>query len=171
MDLRAELAQSGCVEGECGFKPEHLKRQPEYALWQVTKMGWARLALSPTWHSRLLNCKKTVLVMDTGFGLGNLDILLSSTPQYREVGKVFQKWHRAAQQLLEIIGHRDLHSGGIPRHIQVPQALRRLNPVVGIYPQCPNRPGVPPMSHGDLCIATTISPSGQRQFFWQRLFR
>jgi hypothetical protein len=37
--------------------------------------------------------------------------------------------------------------------------------------QCPNQPGVPPMSHGDLCIATTTSPSGQMQFFWQRLFR
>jgi hypothetical protein len=82
----------------------------------------------------LTKLQKTVLVMDTGFGLGNLKILRSSTPQYREVEIVFQKWHRAAQQLLGVVGHRDLLSGGISRQIQVRQALRPQKTVVGIYP-------------------------------------
>jgi MinD-like ATPase involved in chromosome partitioning or flagellar assembly len=82
----------------------------------------------------LTKLQKTVLVMDTSSGLRNLNILLCSTPQYRAVESVFQKWHRAAQQLLEVVGHRDLLPGGIPRDIHVPRALRQRKTVVDTYP-------------------------------------
>jgi MinD-like ATPase involved in chromosome partitioning or flagellar assembly len=82
----------------------------------------------------LTKLQKNRLVMDTGFGLENLNILLSSTPPYREVEIVFQEWHRAAQQLLEVVGHRDLLPGGVSRDIHVPRALRHQKTVVGTYP-------------------------------------
>ena len=71
--------------------------------------------------------------MDTDIGLGDLNIFLGSTSQYREAEIVFQKWHRAAQQWWEVVGHRDFLSGRISRHIQVPQGLRQQQTVVDRY--------------------------------------
>jgi hypothetical protein len=82
----------------------------------------------------LTKLQKNGLVMDTGIGVGNLNIFLGSTAPYREVEIVFQKGHRAAQQWWEGVGHRDFLSGGTSRHIQVPQVLRQLQTVVDRYP-------------------------------------
>jgi MinD-like ATPase involved in chromosome partitioning or flagellar assembly len=79
----------------------------------------------------LTKLQKTVLVMDADLGLGNLNTLLSSTPQYREVEIVFQKWHRATQQLLDI---EISPLGGIPHDIHVQQAVRQQKTVVDMHP-------------------------------------
>jgi hypothetical protein len=50
----------------------------------------------------LTKLQKAGFVMNFGPGLGNLNILLSSTSRYPGVKIVFQKWHRAARQLLDI---------------------------------------------------------------------
>jgi flagellar biosynthesis protein FlhG len=91
---------------------------------------------------------------------------LAATVQEAEI--VFQKLNHATQQFLDI-SPRFL--GWIPYDLHVQKAVRQQKTVVASYPNAQASRAFHRLAMAICALPPITLPSGQIQFFWQRLFR
>jgi flagellar biosynthesis protein FlhG len=95
-------------------------------------------------------------------------LLVNSAASAEEAQMVFQKLNRATQQFLDFT--IDL-LGWIPYDVYVQKAVRQQKAVVESFPNAQASRAFLRLAMAICALPTTILPSGQIQFFWQRLFR
>lgn len=101
-------------------------------------------------------------------GHRRFQLLVNSATTAQEGEEVFQRLNRATQQFLDI----SLHSlGWIPHDAYVPKAVKQQKTVVEAYPNSPASRAFLKLATAICELPTALVPSGQIQFFWQRLFR
>jgi flagellar biosynthesis protein FlhG len=95
-------------------------------------------------------------------------LLVNSAATDREAEMVFQKLNRATQQFLEISIQ---FLGWIPYDVHVQKAVRQQKTVVASYPNAQASRAFLRLAMAICALPPITLPSGQIQFFWQRLFR
>ena len=95
-------------------------------------------------------------------------LLVNVVPTVQGVEMVSQKLQSATQQFLDV----DIYPlGWIPHDIHVQKAVRQQKPVVEMYPNAQASRAFLHLAMAICALPPLILPSGQIQFFWQRLFR
>jgi flagellar biosynthesis protein FlhG len=107
-----------------------------------------------------------VLAYEHGFR--NFQLLVNAVTAAQDVEMVFQKLHQATQQLLDI---NILPLGWIPHDIHMQKAVRQQRTAVEMYPNAQASRAFLQLAMAICALPPKIWPSGQIQFFWQRLFR
>jgi flagellar biosynthesis protein FlhG len=101
-------------------------------------------------------------------GHQKFQLLVNAVTTAQEVEMVFQELHRVTQQFLDI----DISPlGWIPHDIHIPKAVRQQKTVVEMYPNAQASRAFLQLAMAICALPPIILPSGQIQFFWQRLFR
>lgn len=101
-------------------------------------------------------------------GHRSFQLLVNSATTAQEGEEVFQRLNRATQQFLDI----SLHSlGWIPHDAYVPKAVKQQKTVVEAYPNAQASRAFLKLATAVCELPIALLPSGQIQFFWQRLFR
>ncbi|MGH8068581.1 MAG: MinD/ParA family protein [Candidatus Entotheonellia bacterium] len=101
-------------------------------------------------------------------GHRTFQLLVNAVTTVQEVEMVFQKLQSATQQFLDV----DIYPlGWIPHDIHVQKAVRQQKTVVEMYPNAQASRAFLHLAMAICALPPLILPSGQIQFFWQRLFR
>jgi flagellar biosynthesis protein FlhG len=95
-------------------------------------------------------------------------LLVNLAASAKEAQMVFHKLNRVTQQFLDF--SIDL-LGWIPYDTRVQKAVRQQKTVVESYSKAQAGRAFLRLAMAICALPTTILPSGQIQFFWQRLFR
>jgi flagellar biosynthesis protein FlhG len=101
-------------------------------------------------------------------GHRKFQLLVNAVTTAHEGQMVFQTLQRTAQQSLDI----EIYPlGWIPHDTYVQKAVRQQRPVVELYPNAQASRAFVHVAMAICALQPIILPSGQIQFFWQRLFR
>jgi flagellar biosynthesis protein FlhG len=98
----------------------------------------------------------------------HFQLLVNSAASAQEADLVFQKLHRATQQFLDVSLH---FIGWIPYDAYVRKAVKEQRIVLAGYPNAQASRAFLRLAMAVCDLPPVILPSGQIQFFWQRLFR
>jgi flagellar biosynthesis protein FlhG len=101
-------------------------------------------------------------------GQRQFQLLVNSVATAQEGEAVFQKLNRATQRFLDIGVH---FLGWIPYDAQVKKAVRQQKILVEAYPQAHASRAFLRLAMAICALPPILLPSGQIQFFWQRLCR
>jgi flagellar biosynthesis protein FlhG len=114
------------------------------------------------------NAHAFMKVLACEHGYRNFRLLVNAVTTADEVEIVFQKVYRATQQLLDI---EIFPLGWILHDIHVQKAVTQRKTVVDLYPNAQASRAFLQLAMAICALPPKILPSGQIQFFWQRLFR
>jgi flagellar biosynthesis protein FlhG len=98
----------------------------------------------------------------------HFQLLVNSASSAQEAELVFRKLNRATQQFLDLNIH---FIGWIPYDTYVRKAVKEQNIVVAGYPDAQASRAFMRLAMTVRDLSPVMLPSGQIQFFWQRLFR
>jgi flagellar biosynthesis protein FlhG len=101
-------------------------------------------------------------------GQQHFQLLVNSVRTAQEGEAVFQKLNRATQQFLDLSIH---FLGWIPYDLHVQKAVRQQKIVLETYPQAQASRAFLRLAMAICALPPVLLPSGQIQFFWQRLCR
>jgi flagellar biosynthesis protein FlhG len=107
-------------------------------------------------------------VLARDHGHHRFQVLVNSAASAHEADTVFHKLNRATQQFLDV--HLQF-IGWIPYDTYVRQAVREQKLVVAYYPEAKASRAFMRLAMAICELPPVVLPSGQIQFFWQRLFR
>jgi flagellar biosynthesis protein FlhG len=116
----------------------------------------------------IANASAFMKVLACEHGHRKFQLLVNAVTTGQEVEVVFQKLQRSTQQFWDIHIHP---LGWIPHDIHVQKAVRQQKAVVEMYPNAQASRAFLQLAMAICALPPTILPSGQIQFFWQRLFR
>jgi flagellar biosynthesis protein FlhG len=116
----------------------------------------------------IANACALMKVLACEHGHRKFQLLVNAVTTSEEMEIVFQKLQHSTQPLLDI----DIHPlGWIPHDIHVQNAVRQQKAVVDMYPNAQASRAFLQLAMAICALPPIILPSGQIQFFWQRLFR
>jgi flagellar biosynthesis protein FlhG len=107
-------------------------------------------------------------VLSCEHGYRSFALLVNAVTTAQEAEMVFRKLYCATQQLLDI---EIFPLGWVPHDIHVQKAVSHQKTVVEMYPNAQASRAFLQLAMAVCALPPKILPSGQIQFFWQRLFR
>jgi flagellar biosynthesis protein FlhG len=116
----------------------------------------------------IANAHAFMKVLACKHGYRNFQLLVNAVTTAQEVEMVFHQLLRIAQPSLNV---EIFPLGGIPYDLHVRKAVRQQKTVVEMYPNAQASRAFLDLATAICALPPKILPSGQIQFFWQRLFR
>jgi flagellar biosynthesis protein FlhG len=116
----------------------------------------------------IANACALMKVLSCEHGYRNFQLLVNAVTTVQEVAMACQTVHQATRHLLDI-EIRPL--GWIPHDLHMQKAIRHQKTVVEMYPNAQASRAFLQLAMAVCALPPKILPSGQIQFFWQRLFR